>query len=162
MPEFTESAALESPCLKRRRILLYLASKCFHVILKHCVSRPLTRLAINRGEPWHRLRQDDLSQVEFSPDTSTELHGLLVALLRSNPAGRIDSGGVCVHPVVVRTRAAMERLMEEAQRAGEPPFTASPLAGVPAGFLAEVLGHDPMVAVTGADTSAGDAMDVGA
>jgi len=63
---------------------------------------------------------------------------------------------------VVRTRAAMERLMEEAQRAGEPPFTASPLAGVPAGFLAGVLGHDPAVVVTATETSAGDAMDVGA
>jgi hypothetical protein len=56
----------------------------------------------------------------------------------------------------------MERLMEEAQRAGEPPFTASPLAGVPVGLLAEILGHDPTVAVTATDTSAGDAMDVGA
>ena len=119
-------------------------------------------IAINRGEPWHRLRQDDLSQVDFPVDTSTELRGLLVALLRSNPAARIDSGGVCEHPVVVRTRAAMERLVEEAQRAGEPPFTASPLAGVPAGFLAGVLGHDPAVVVTATETSAGDAMDVGA
>jgi mitosis inhibitor protein kinase SWE1 len=106
---------------------------------------------INRGEPWHRLRQDDLSQVDLPPDTSPELRGLIVSLLRSNPAARITSGEVRGHPVVVRTRAAMERLMEEAQRAGESPFAASPLAGVPGGFLAEVLGHDP-----------GDAMDVGA
>ena len=119
-------------------------------------------IVINRGEPWHRLRQDDLSQVDFPVDTSTELRGLLVALLRSNPAARINSGEVCEHPVVVRTRAAMERLMEEAQRAGEPPFTASPLAGVPAGFLAGVLGHDPAVVVTATETSAGEAMDVGA
>ena len=47
----------------------------------------------------------------------------------------------------------MERLMEEAQRAGESPFAASPLAGVPGGFLPEVLGHDG---------EGGDAMDVGA
>jgi mitosis inhibitor protein kinase SWE1 len=120
-------------------------------------------LFIYRGEPWHRLRQGDLSQVDFPAETSTELRELLIALLRSNPAARIDSGGVCLHPVVMRTRAAMERLMEEAQRAGEPPFTASPLAGVPVGFLAEVLGHDPTaVSVTSTDTSAGDAMDVGA
>ena len=105
---------------------------------------------INRGEPWHRLRQNDLSQVDLPTETSPELRGLLASLLRSNPAARITSGEVRVHPVVVRTRAAMERLMEEAQRAGEPPFAASPLAGVPGGFLLEVL-HDP-----------GDAMDVGA
>jgi hypothetical protein len=56
----------------------------------------------------------------------------------------------------------MERLMEEAQRAGEPPFAASPLAGVPAGFLAEVLGHDPGMVMAVTDAGAGDAMDVGA
>ena len=107
--------------------------------------------SINRGEPWHRLRQDNLSQVDLPADTSPELRGLLVALLRSNPAARITSGEVRMHPVVVRTRAAMDRLMEEAQRAGESPFAASPLAGVPGDFLAKVLGHDP-----------GDVMDVGA
>jgi len=83
-------------------------------------------------------------------------------LLRSNPSARIESGEVCMHPVVMRTRAAMERLMEEAQRAGEPPFAASPLAGVPAGFLAEVLGHDPGMVMAVTDAGAGDAMDVGA
>ena len=118
-------------------------------------------ITINRGEPWHRLRQDDLSQADLPADTSPALRGLLVALLRSDPAARMDSGSVCVHPVVMRTRAAMERLMEEAQRAGEPPFAASPLAGVPADFLAEVL-HDPVVDVTGTGTGAGDAMDIGA
>ena len=41
--------------------------------------------------------------------------------------------------------------MEEARRAGESLFAASPLAGVPGDFLAEVLRHDP-----------GDVMDVGA
>lgn len=119
---------------------------CHAFILHYLLLSP-----INRGEPWQRLRQDDLSQVDLPPDTSPELRGLLVSLLHSNPAARITSGEVRAHPVLVRTRAAMERLMEEAQRAGESPFAASPLAGVPGGFLAEVLGHDP-----------GDAMDVGA
>jgi mitosis inhibitor protein kinase SWE1 len=164
--ELTDITASESQCSKLRRISSYLESKCHYVNLKlynhlsadyPCL--PLFTLIlhylllspINRGEPWHRLRQDDLSQVDLPPDTSPELRGLLVSLLRSNPAARITSGEVRVHPVVLRTRAAMERLMEEAQRAGESPFAASPLAGVPGGFLAEVLGHDP-----------GDAMDVGA
>ncbi|KAI9510110.1 hypothetical protein F5148DRAFT_1282301 [Russula earlei] len=113
------------------------------------------------GEPWHRLRKDDLSQVDFPTDTSRELRELLMALLRSNAGARMDSGGVCAHPVVARTRAAMERLMEEAQRAGEPSFAASPLASVPVGFLAEVLGHDP-TAVTAIERGAEDVMDVGA
>jgi len=118
--------------------------------------------AINRGEPWHRLRQDDLSQVDLPADTSPELRGLLVALLRSDPGARIDSGEVCAHPVVVRTRGAMERLMEEAQRADEPSFAASPLAGVPVGFLAEVLGrHDPAMVVSLTERGTGDAMDIG-
>jgi len=166
--QLTEITASESQCSKRRRISWYLESKCLYVNVKlysraiadypclafvpfTLVLRYLLLSPINRGEPWHRLRQDDLSQVDLPPDTSPELRGLIVSLLRSNPAARITSGEVRGHPVVVRTRAAMERLMEEAQRAGESPFAASPLAGVPGGFLAEVLGHDP-----------GDAMDVGA
>jgi hypothetical protein len=60
----------------------------------------------------------------------------------------------------------MERLLEEAKRAGELPFAASPLASVPTGFLAGVLSHDPTVvaavAAAAADTGTGDAMDVGA
>jgi mitosis inhibitor protein kinase SWE1 len=113
-------------------------------------------VAINRGEPWHRLRQDDLSQADLPADTSPELRAMLAALLCSNPVTRIDSDKVWAHPVVARTRAAMERLLEEAQRAGELPFVASPLASVPTGFLAMVL------AETAADTGTGDAMNVGA
>jgi mitosis inhibitor protein kinase SWE1 len=81
---------------------------------------------------------------------------MLAALLCSNPVTRIDSYKVWTHPVVARTRAAMEQLLEEAQRAGELPFVASPLASVPTGFLAMVL------AETAADTGTGDAMNVGA
>jgi len=56
----------------------------------------------------------------------------------------------------------MERLMEEAQRADEPSFAASPLAGVPVGFLAEVLGrHDPAMVVSLTERGTGDAMDIG-
>ncbi|KAH9023130.1 hypothetical protein EDB84DRAFT_1441050 [Lactarius hengduanensis] len=114
------------------------------------------------GDPWHRLRHDDLSPADLPTDTSPELRALIAALLCANPAARIDSAAVCAHPVVVRTRAAMERLLEEALRAGERPFAASPLAGVPAGFLEEVLSHsrEPTAVVTDADAS--DAMDVGA
>ncbi|KAH9062337.1 hypothetical protein EDB87DRAFT_1559298 [Lactarius vividus] len=114
------------------------------------------------GDPWHRLRHDDLSPADLSTDTSPELRALIAALLCANPAARIDSAAVCAHPVVVRTRAAMERLLEEALRAGERPFAASPLAGVPTGFLEEVLSHsrEPTAVVTDADAS--DAMDVGA
>ena len=115
-----------------------------------------------RGEPWHRLRHDDLSPADLPSDTSPELRALIAALLSANPEARIDSATVCAHPVVVRTRAAMERLLEEALRAGERPFAASPLAGVPAGFLEEVLSHRREATVVTADADASDAMDVGA
>lgn len=115
-----------------------------------------------RGDPWHRLRHDDLSPADLPTDTSSELRALIAALLRANPEARIDSAAVCAHPVVARTRVAMERLLEEALRAGERPFAASPLAGVPAGFLEEVLSHrrEPTTVATNADAS--NAMDVGA
>lgn len=83
-------------------------------------------------------------------------------MLSANPEARIDSAAVCVHPVVARTRAAMERLLEEALRAGERPFAASPLAGVPAGFLEEVLSNRREATAVATNTDASDAMDVGA
>jgi len=114
------------------------------------------------GEPWHRLRHDDLSPADLSTDTSPELRALIAALLSANPEARIDSAAVCAHPVVARTRAAMERLLEEALRAGERPFAASPLAGVPAGFLEEVLSHRREATTVATNADASDAMDVGA
>ena len=83
-------------------------------------------------------------------------------MLSANPEARIDSAAVCMHPVVARTRAAMERLLEEALRAGERPFAASPLAGVPAGFLEEVLSNRREATAVATNTDASDAMDVGA
>ncbi|KAI9453165.1 hypothetical protein BJY52DRAFT_1225770 [Lactarius psammicola] len=114
------------------------------------------------GEPWHRLRHDDLSPADLPTDTSPELRALIATLLCANPKARIDSAAVCAHPVVTRTRAAMERLLEEALRAGERPFAASPLAGVPAGFLEEVLSHSRKPTTVATDADASDAMDVGA
>jgi len=87
---------------------------------------------MSRGEQWHRLRQDDLSGVDLA-GCSTALVGLLSALLRSDPAARPDASAVCAHPVVQRVKSAMEL-------AG--PGAGSPLAPVPPGFLADVLGEE--------------------
>ncbi|KZV61542.1 hypothetical protein PENSPDRAFT_693324 [Peniophora sp. CONT] len=87
---------------------------------------------IFRGEQWHRLRQDDLSGVDLA-GSSAALVGLLSALLRSDYAARPDASAVCAHPVVARVKSAMEL-------AG--PGAGSPLAPVPPGFLAHVLGDE--------------------
>lgn len=102
-------------------------------------SAPIALLAIKcstfattRGEQWHRLRQDDLSGVDLA-GSSDALVTMLAALLRSDPFARPDAAAVCAHPCVARARDAMEL-------AG--PGAGSPLAPVPAGFLAHVLGED--------------------
>ncbi|KAI0057989.1 hypothetical protein BV25DRAFT_1811559 [Artomyces pyxidatus] len=100
----------------------------------------------DQGEPWHRLRRDDFSQVDLPEDTSAELVALIRNMMRADPALRVDATGVWSHPVVARTRSAMERMLADADAS---PFAASPLAGVPDGFIEEILGQ-------------GDAMDVGA
>ncbi|KAH9161071.1 kinase-like domain-containing protein, partial [Lactarius sanguifluus] len=122
----------------------------FQFLWNHMLETASNIVVPGEGDPWHRLRHDDLSPADLPTDTSPELRALIAALLCANPAARIDSAAVCAHPVVVRTRAAMERLLEEALRAGERPFAASPLAGVPAGFLEEVLSHsrEPTAVVT--------------
>jgi mitosis inhibitor protein kinase SWE1 len=78
----------------------------------------------DQGEPWHRLRREDLSQVEldgFSPELVT----LLLCCMREAPGARWSAAAVAAHPVVARVRRA-----------------ASPLASPPPGFLAEVLGRE--------------------
>ena len=164
-PGLTENApytvVLESLYLKRRPILSSLESE-FHYSVITSDPRTADLLFLLRGEPWHRLRHDDLSPADLSTDTSPELRALIAALLSANPEARIDSAAVCAHPVVARTRAAMERLLEESLRAGERPFAASPLAGVPAGFLEEVLSHRREATTVATNADANDAMDVGA
>jgi mitosis inhibitor protein kinase SWE1 len=94
----------------------------------------------DQGEPWHRLRREDLSQVEldgFSP----ELVQLLLACMRSDPEQRATALEVANHPVVSRARKAMESHALELRMGGRPVFGASALASVPDGWLDAVLGY---------------------
>jgi mitosis inhibitor protein kinase SWE1 len=93
----------------------------------------------DQGEPWHRLRREDLSQVEldgFSP----ELVDLLLCTLRTDPARRASASDVAGHPVVERARRAMEAHERDLRAVGAPLFGASALASV-AGFLDGILGR---------------------
>lgn len=86
-----------------------------------------------RGDAWHRLRQENFEQVEL--EDSPELFDLIKSMMRSNAALRVDIPTICSHPVVSRTRAAMERIVNNSGSV----FAGSPLASVPAGFLCEIL-----------------------
>jgi mitosis inhibitor protein kinase SWE1 len=92
-----------------------------------------------RGEPWHRLRREDFGQVEL--DDSPELLSLIKSMMKTDPILRINVHGICAHPVVSRTRSAMERKYAEALAEGTSVFVASPLSGVPDSFLEEILGR---------------------
>lgn len=93
-----------------------------------------------RGDGWHRLRQEDFSQMDL--DGSPELFALIKSMMRTDPARRLDVQAICDHAVVSRARAAMERTYDEAKRDGTSVFAASPLAGVSNTFLEEILGRD--------------------
>ncbi|KEI39509.1 uncharacterized protein L969DRAFT_453269 [Mixia osmundae IAM 14324] len=56
------------------------------------------------GPTWHKLRSDDLSDVDFSK-TSSELSSLLRSLLASKPCVRISCEAILSHPGVARARA---------------------------------------------------------
>ncbi|KAI0029987.1 hypothetical protein K488DRAFT_79848 [Vararia minispora EC-137] len=103
------------------------------------------------GEPWHKLRQDDFSQVDFGA-ASGALVGMIRGMMRAEPGLRVDAEGVWTHPIVARTRAAMDRGGLAAMGGVGGAFAASPLAPVPRGFLEEVL-RGPL-------EEAGRAMDV--
>ncbi|KAG7443544.1 kinase-like protein [Guyanagaster necrorhizus] len=93
----------------------------------------------DQGEPWHRLRREDFSQVDL--DDSPELLELIQQMMRTDPALRIGIQAIYSHPVVSRARMNMEMLYNVAARDGTSLFAASPLASVSSDFLEEILGH---------------------
>lgn len=84
--------------------------------------------------------------------------------MRTDPAMRVDINAVRSHPVVSRTREAMECIRERALAGASSGnvagpgamFCASPLAAVPEGFLEEILGRT----VGGVEHDETDAMDL--
>ncbi|KAH7874660.1 uncharacterized protein C8R40DRAFT_296217 [Lentinula edodes] len=91
----------------------------------------------DQGEAWHRLRQEDFSQVDLKD--SPELLRLVQQMMRTNPSLRVGIHGVYNHPIVARARMEMERIYDTAKRAGTNLFAASPLASVSEDFLPVIL-----------------------
>jgi mitosis inhibitor protein kinase SWE1 len=106
---------------------------------------------LGRGEPWHRLRQEDFGQVDL--DSSPELLQLIKSMMRTDPVLRLDAHSICAHPIVARARMAMERCYAEAKANGTSVFAASPLASVTESFLEEILGR-PLLDEEAMDLSA--------
>ncbi|KAF8345965.1 hypothetical protein F5887DRAFT_964294 [Amanita rubescens] len=102
----------------------------------------------DQGEAWHRLRQEDFSQVDL--DESPELLYLIKQLMRTDPTLRINAQDTFDHPIVSRARAMMEGTYNQAVKNGTSVFAASPLASVPDSFLIEILDRPPCLAM---DTS---------
>lgn len=67
-------------------------------------------------------------------------------MMRKDPKQRPDAVSVYAHPVVARARAKMDSALEALRAQGdarpESLFKASPLAGVEASFLSEILNED--------------------
>ncbi|KAH7920791.1 hypothetical protein BV22DRAFT_1073421 [Leucogyrophana mollusca] len=93
----------------------------------------------DQGDGWHRLRQEDFSQVDL--DGSPELFDLIKSMMRMDPARRVTIQAICAHPIISRAQTAMERTYTEAKTSGTPLFAASPLASVKDTFLEEILGR---------------------
>jgi len=98
-------------------------------------------MLLYRGEAWHRLRNEDFSQVDLEHHSET-LVGLIQATMRRDPAERLTIAEVCEHPVVSHARVKMETMRAELSERGMSVWGASPLAGVPEGFLEEILGEE--------------------
>jgi len=93
----------------------------------------------DQGEDWHRLRQEDFSQVDL--DDSPELLDIIRQMMRTDPLLRMSAQAICDHPVVSRARVIMEHVHATAKRNGTSVFAASPLASAHEGFLEEILGR---------------------
>ena len=72
-------------------------------------------------------------------EDSPELAALVRAMMRTDPALRVSAAEVCAHPVMRRAREAMDAMRVELRAAGLSAWGASPLAGVPPGFLEAIL-----------------------
>ncbi|KAG9119816.1 hypothetical protein FRC07_004967 [Ceratobasidium sp. 392] len=95
------------------------------------------------GEPWHKLRNDDFSDVDldgFSP----ELISVISGMMRREAGQRPSMALVCAHECIVRTEAIMTRAIESARASATEAtgvFRASPFGSEGPAFLEEVLGH---------------------
>ena len=96
-------------------------------------------LCLFRGDAWHRLRQEDFSQVNI--DDSPELMHVIKEMMRTEPSLRMSAHAICSHPIVSRARMIMEKTYVAAKTFGTNMFAVSPLAGVEEGFLDEILGR---------------------
>ncbi|KAF8967937.1 hypothetical protein BDZ97DRAFT_1802034 [Flammula alnicola] len=95
----------------------------------------------DQGEGWQRLRREDFSQVDLEDD-SPELVDLIRNMMRTEPAMRLTIEEVCGHPVVRRAREAMDSMRDALRSEGRSTWGASPLAGVPIGFLEDILDRE--------------------
>lgn len=71
---------------------------------------------LSRGEPWQKLRNHDLSDVDLDGLTPT-LVDLITRLLDPQPSHRPLIDQVCGHEVILRTRSLMLRNIEAVRRA---------------------------------------------
>ncbi|KAF6760196.1 other/WEE protein kinase [Ephemerocybe angulata] len=88
----------------------------------------------DQGESWHRLRQEDFSQVDWHG--SSQLLELVRQMMRTDPEQRVTIGMVVGHEV------QMEEMQRVAREEEGNLFDASALGRVPEGFLAEILGGE--------------------
>ena len=73
-------------------------------------------LAISRGDPWHRLRNQDLSDVELEGLSAT-LINLIEHLMAPKPFDRPLIDQVCAHDIILKCRSLMLRNIETVHRA---------------------------------------------
>lgn len=69
-----------------------------------------------RGEPWHRLRSGDLSDVELD-GLSPNLVDLITQLMAPDPTQRPLVDQVCAHDIVLKCRTLMLRNIQAVRRA---------------------------------------------
>ena len=88
----------------------------------------------DQGDAWHRLRQDDFVQVDFTA-LSTQLVTLLEGMLCSQPARRLTADQVTSHPVIRCAREHMDYM-----RTTSGVLAGSPLVGASEDWLERILG----------------------
>lgn len=68
------------------------------------LSRSVADISLSSTAPWHALRQNDFTVVDFSP-LSPALTDLITTCMRADPAERPSISSITQHPVIARARA---------------------------------------------------------
>lgn len=119
--------ALAAPVHRVTRFLIFLTNCSLGLIILEITANVILP---ENGPYWHKLRQGDLTEINFGQDISPALVDLVRSMLDPNPVMRPTPDAILVHPYVAQIVAA--RPIDGLGALSIPGPGTHPAAGLPA------------------------------